>query len=302
MPAARPHPDADLRHRGRPPAARRRAARLRGHSVAETGRLSRLLSRFYGRHLLGTALVGVCTAAVLLALGGGSRPPPWSPTGWPTSTACSPPPSPATSCWASAPSTPACCQPRPARGPRRRRLAGAAVSLGVGIALAWLWSPPAGAVTGLVAGTLLFAVSTTVGHDAGLRSFDLHLLPGLSDATPALAFSPSSVRWSWSAAAPPQPATSPAEAPPPRLRGGVHPHAGRRRRRSSTTTSPRRSDPRPRGHLQFNGDVDPSAAFVRAGDEGLQVGVTPPASAPSFTGWFAVTSTPIRGPASSTSG
>ncbi len=40
---------------------------------------------------------------------------------------------------------------------------------------------------------------------------------------------------------------------------------------------------------EFNGDTDPEHTFIRATDDGLQVGVDPPPSATTHTGWFAVT-------------
>lgn len=40
---------------------------------------------------------------------------------------------------------------------------------------------------------------------------------------------------------------------------------------------------------EFNGDTDPSRTFVEARENGLVVGVDPPPTADSHTGWFAVT-------------
>lgn len=57
---------------------------------------------------------------------------------------------------------------------------------------------------------------------------------------------------------------------------------------SDAFTSPT-SDRNLQDTFEFNGDLDPSRAFVHATSGGLRVGAQPPASDTGFDGWFAVT-------------
>jgi hypothetical protein len=148
---------------------------VRRHLVSGSVSINRVLTRFYLRHLLITVLVGLVSGAVLLAG-----------TDW-LSTA-----SLVTSGLNNVADIFACALAGylllgvgalnsgllfslgKAQVPAVAVWIGAGVSLLVGLALSWVWIPLPAAVIGLISGTALFAVATSVAAIRMFRRFDLN--------------------------------------------------------------------------------------------------------------------------------
>ena len=147
---------------------------LRGHSVSQSAGISSVLGRFYRRHLVVTALVGVAAAVVLLAAGE------WLSTAFLVTYGLSGVYGLFAAALAGylllgigALNTGLLFSFGRSTVPAASAWAGAGVSLVLGVVLARTWDPAGGAVTGLLAGTLLFAVATTVAAAGAFRQFDV---------------------------------------------------------------------------------------------------------------------------------